>query len=151
MVARDGVEPPVSALRSSPLSSCETHLHRRIERPKRSLDMRKLLATALVLFLCLLSSGFGSYRSQISQLPAGKLSGDTYANDAVGFTTTIPTGWTAKADPAGPTRIDVYHNGGPVNATFPTTSKDQGGVEKFAKKDRPDCASLDAAGGTRQR
>jgi len=68
--------------------------------------------SAIALILAILAAGAfgqGSSKSQISQLPDGTLSGDTYTNDAVGVSYEFPNGWTATADVKGPTRIDVRH------------------------------------------
>jgi hypothetical protein len=68
--------------------------------------MRRLLLAVNLTLVALGAFGQESSKSNVSQLPDGTLSGDTYTNDAVGLSYQFPNGWAATPDPKGPTTID---------------------------------------------
>jgi hypothetical protein len=77
--------------------------------------MRNLVILVALIFLALGATGFGSFRSKISQLPDGTMSGKTYSNDALGLRYEAPTGWIATADPKGPVSLDYREPDGSAN------------------------------------
>jgi hypothetical protein len=77
--------------------------------------MRKLLILFALIFSVLGTTGLGSPRSKISQLPDGIMSGGIYSNNALELRYEIPSGWLATADPNGPVTLDDRDPNGPVN------------------------------------
>ena len=68
--------------------------------------MRNLLLSVTLAFIALGAVGQSSSTSKISQLPDGVLSGSIYSNDVLGLSFEFPSGWTVKADPKDPVRLD---------------------------------------------
>jgi hypothetical protein len=71
-------------------------------------------AIGLLVFLALVASA-DSYKSQISQLPAGVLNGRTYTHESLGVIYQAPVDWEVTADPSGPVQVDMEHQDNPMN------------------------------------
>ncbi|MGA1981331.1 MAG: hypothetical protein ABSG84_02580 [Acidobacteriaceae bacterium] len=79
--------------------------------------MRNVLIL-IALVLSPLGAAGGSHEPSLSELPDGTLSGNMYANDAVGLRFQFPDGWVAVADPKGPIELGLRTQDRSVDRCF---------------------------------